>query len=278
MLGQDLLEAFQSAGHEVVATDRAELDITNRDQVFSFVAEQKPDVIVNAAAYNFVDKVEDPAVYPIAFAINAEGPKNLAEAACDHGATIIHYSTDYVFAGEKPEGYREDDELRPISKYGETKQAGERGVLESGARAFVLRLSKIFGKPGVGENTKESFVALMLRLAKEKPELQIVHEEVGTPVYTKDVAEVTVSLLSSAEPGIYHLVNSGEPVTWYQFAEEVFDIAGVITPRTPVSASIFPPRPAARPKFAPLLNTKLPPMRSRREALRLFLKDISAIE
>lgn len=278
MLGQDLLETLVSAGHEVIATDRAELDITNRDAVFSFVGDQKPEVIINAAAYNFVDKVEDPAVYPIAKAINVDGPANLADAAKEHDATMIHYSTDYVFSGEKPEGYAEEDTPNPISKYGETKYLGEQAVLGSGARAFVLRLSKIFGAPGAGENTKESFVALMLRLAKEKPELQIVHEEVGSPGYTKDIAVTTAQMIAEGrEPGVYHLVNAGEGVTWYQFAEEVFGLANVTTPRTPVSASIFPPRPAARPKFAPLLNTKLPPLRSRREALEAFLRDTGLI-
>lgn len=274
MLGQDLLEALRLVGHEVIATDRSQLDITNRQQVFSFIEEQRPDVVINAAAYNFVDKVEDPAIYPIAEAINATGPANLAEAAKQVGATMIHYSTDYVFSGEKPEGYREDDVPNPISQYGKTKYLGEQAVLSSGARSFVLRLSKIFGAPGAGEHVKESFIALMLRLAKEKPELQIVDEEVGTPGYTKDIAATTVQMIAEGrEPGVYHLVNAGEGVTWYQFAEEAFKLGEVTTPRMPVSASAFPPRPAARPKFAPLLNTKLPPLRSRQKALEAFLRD-----
>lgn len=270
-LGQDLVRTLQRAGHEVVATDRAELDITHAEDVARSVAEHKPDVIVNAAAYNFVDKVEDPGVYPVAYAVNALGPRHLAEAAEAHGIPFVHYSTDYVFAGDKPEGYREDDTVAPISKYGETKAAGERFVRETGAKAYVCRLSKIFGTPGTSDASKSSFVALMLRLAKEKPSLQIVDEEVGCPTYTKDIAEATLRMLTDGTPpGVYHMVNEGAGVTWYQFAEEVFAIAGVTTPHTPVPSSAFP-RAAKAPKFARLINTKLPPLRPRVDALNDFI-------
>ncbi|MFA6522276.1 MAG: dTDP-4-dehydrorhamnose reductase [Patescibacteria group bacterium] len=271
MLGNDLVRLIQQTGYTVIATDRATLDITNRDQVLAKVREIKPDVVINAAAYNLVDKIEEEAVYPIARAINAEGPRNLAEAAKEIGARFVHYSTDYVFPGEKPEGYLETDEVRPISKYGETKAEGERLIQEVGGDYLIFRLSKIFGDPGTGTDCKESFVALMLRLAKEKPELKIVNEEVGSPSYTKDVARGTLNaLLERRPPGIYHLVNEGPGVTWYEFAEEIFGAAHVTTPRYPCLSSEFP-KPAKRPKFAALKNTKLPVLRDRREALREFL-------
>lgn len=271
MLGQDIVSVFKDAGWEVVATDREELDITDRMDVLSFVRNLSPDLIINTAAYNFVDNVEDPQMYPIAYAVNAEGPRNLAEAANDIGVRFVHYSTDYVFAGDKPDGYCEQDQPAPISKYGETKLAGERFVENVGGDYLICRLSKIFGRPGASEHCKESFVALMLRLAAEKPELKIVHEEVGSPTYTPDVAVRTFEMIkNNVEPGIYHVVNDGDGVTWYEFAEEVFDLAGVTTPRVPVSSAEFP-KPAARPKFAALNNTKLAPLRSRREALQEFI-------
>src|SRR3989339_1717329 len=120
MLGQELRRIFSDEGYEVVATDRETLDITDRDQVLAFVRECRPDVVINAAAYNLVDKVEEANIYPIAYAINALGPKNLAEAAKAIGVPFVHFSTDYVFAGNKPEGYAEDDATSPLSKYGQT--------------------------------------------------------------------------------------------------------------------------------------------------------------
>lgn len=272
MLGQDIQRIFLGEGFDVLGTDRDQLDITNRDAVLAFVARERPDVVINAAAYNLVDKVEDPEVYPIAYAVNALGPQYLAEAAKAIGVPFVHFSTDYVFAGDKTEGYREDDVPSPLSKYGETKAAGERLVEEVGGTWYVCRISKLFGKPGVGDGSKVSFVALMLRLAKEKPELGIVDEEVGCPVYAQDVAQATFELVTRPYPsGIYHLVNSGAPVSWYAFAEEIFTIAGVTTPRKPIPSSAFP-RVAKLPKTSALLNTKFSPLRDREAALRDFLQ------
>lgn len=273
MLGADIVKTFTAAGHEVIATDRAELDIVDAEAVTRTIELHQPDAIINTAAYNFVDKVEDPAVYPLALAVNATGPGNLARAAASHGIPFVHYSTDYVFAGNKPQGYLEDDPTDPLSKYGQTKALGEEALKAAYGTWYIARLSKIFGQPGVSDLSKESFVQLMLRLAKEKPTLQIVDEEVGCPTYTKDVAQATLALLTDRwVPGIYHLVNEGAGVTWYGFAQEIFDVVGVTTPRVPVNADTFPPRPAARPKFAALLNTKAPKLRPRIEALREFLQ------
>ena len=214
---------------------------------------------------------EDPDVYPLAYAINATGPKNIAEACASRSIPFVHYSTDYVFAGDKPEGYAEDDTPEPISKYGETKYAGEKFVQAAGGTWYICRLSKIFGRPGISEAAKPSFVSLMLRLAAEKPSLNIVDEEVGTPGYTKDIAEATLAMLTSSTPsGIYHMVNEGAGVTWYQFAEEIFGIAGVTTPRTPVPSSAFP-RAAKAPEVRAAPQHKTPEAAPRIDALREFL-------
>lgn len=271
-LGQDLIKEFEAHGHDVIATDRATLDITNVDSITAALEEHAPDVLINAAAYNFVDKVEDPEIYPIAEAVNVLGPRNLARTAAERSIPFVHYSTDYVFAGTKPEGYTETDTPDPISAYGRTKAMGEQAVQDAGGQWYVLRLSKIFGTPGLTDQSKPSFVHLMLKLAAEKPELKIVDEEVGCPSYTKDIAQATRQMLERKDPsGIYHVVNEGGGVTWYQFAKEIFEIANVTTPFAPVSADAFAPRPAARPAFAQLNNTKLPPLRTRVEALEAFL-------
>lgn len=272
-LGQDLVKEFLHDGDEVIATDRFALDITDPASIAQALHTHQPEALINAAAYNFVDAVEDPVHAPLAEAVNVRGPGLLAQEAAKLGIPFIHYSTDYVFAGTKPQGYAEDDPPDPISAYGKTKAMGERAVQEAGGQWYILRLSKIFGPPGLTDQSKPSFVHLMMKLARELPELKVVDEEVGCPSYTKDIARATASLLKRGEPsGIYHVVNGGPGVTWYAFAKEIFDLAGVTTPCVPVTAQAFPPRPAARPKFARLLNTKLPPLRSRREALADFLQ------
>lgn len=270
-LGSRLVETY--ADWAVIAGTREMLDITDRDAVFRFVESKTPDLIINAAAYNLVDRAEDPQWFAMAQATNGDAPGHLALAAAGRGIPFVHYSSDYVFRGDAPQGYVEDDAPAPVSRYGETKLAGEQAVQAAGGQAYICRLSKIFGPPGTSERAKESFVDLMLRLAATKPSLDIVDEEVGSPSYTVDIATATRRLLESDAhpPGIYHLVNAGPDVTWYGFAESVFSIANVTTPRKPVSADHFPPRPATRPKHAALRSTKLPLLRQRDEALREYL-------
>ena len=271
-LGQELVSVFSSAGHEVVGCDRDELDVTDQTAARAMIG-RGFSAVINAVAYNNVDGAEDPASRQIAWKLNAEVPGELARACRDSGAAFVHYSTDYVFAGDKPEGYTEDDTPAPISVYGESKLAGEQAVATAGGRFYVCRLSKIFGKPGTSKLSKPSFVSVMVGLAKTKPALSIVDEEVGSPTYTRDVATATLRLLTEQFPaGIYHLVNEGPGVTWYGFAEEFFGLLGIQTPRTPVTSAAFP-KPARRPPFAALRNTKFPPLRSRLGALRAFFQD-----
>lgn len=270
-LGQDVREVFAAKGHVVIALDREGLDITVRESVMKLVTELKPDVIVNCAAYNAVDRAEEPEQYPIAYAINALGPQYLAAAAKSIEAVFVHISTDCVFDGQKLEGYVEHDTRHPISRYGESKAAGEELVEAENGRYYIVRTARLFGKPAVSADAKESFVTTMLRLAKTKPELSIIDEEVGCPTYTVDLANGIYALVLEKYPyGIYHLVNAGVGVTWFAFAEEVFRLNNVITPRQPVPASAFP-KPAARPKFSVLKNTKFPDLRLRVEALKDFL-------
>lgn len=270
-LGQDLVLAFRASGHEVSAVDREELDVTDAERVREFISNGKFDAVINAVAYNNVDGAEDPANRPLAWKLNVDAPRVMAEAARSANAAFVHYSSDYVFEGTKAEGYREDDETRPISVYGESKAVGERAVAETGGRWYVVRTSRIYGRPGSSTASKPSFVAIMMKLAKEKPELSIVDEEVGCPTYTKDVAEATVKLLEDDfKPGIYHIVNEGAGVTWYGFAEEFFKMFGVTVPRKPVPATT---RPARRPGAAALINTKFPPLRTRLAALKAFIDE-----
>ncbi|MBU1915547.1 dTDP-4-dehydrorhamnose reductase [Patescibacteria group bacterium] len=272
-LGQDLVHEFESAGHEVVATDRETLDVADRVAVRAHILAGGYQAIINSVAWNDVDGAEDQTNRALVWELNSAVPGRLARLAKEIGAKFVHYSTDYVFAGTKPEGYIEDDSPNPISVYGESKLAGEVAVRAVAGQSFICRLSKLYGRPGSSAAAKPSFVSIMLKLAADKPALNIVDEEVGRPTYTKDVARASLKLLTdNFDPGTYHLVNEGSGVTWYGFAQEFFTLLGVTTPNQPVSASAFP-KPARRPAYGQLNNTKFPPLRLRLEALKSFFAE-----
>jgi len=277
MLGQDLVKVFEFAGHEVISASRKDLDITNADAVDGFIEDLKPDVIINAAAYNAVDQIEEDEHFERAMKINGIGPGNLARAAKKIGSKFVQFSSDYVFDGLEHKYYTEDDPTNPISRYGESKLAGERLSMESNNKTFICRISKLFGMPGSGDSAKENFVSLMFRLNQELDDLKIADEEHGCPAYSPDVAKATLNIIESdLEPGIYHMINEGEPVTVYGFAKEIFDMTGITENFRPVPRSEFP-RAANCPNYAPLKNTKLPKLRNRDEALKEFLQKLGKI-
>lgn len=273
MLGQELVKAF--ADYKVTTWDRGDLDITNREEVFRRLRELKPDIVLNAAAYNAVDLAEEEE--GIAFAVNAEAVNFLAQASSEIGSLLVHYSTDYVFDGTKKEGYTENDPVNPQSAYARSKAQGEKYLQETGGRFYLIRLSRLFGKPGAGEGSKKSFVDMILKLAtptqgsgEAKKELEVVDEELSSPTYAPDLAELTKNLIDRQFPyGIYHGANSSA-CTWYEFAKEVLKIRGVRSTIKPVKAEKFP-RPAKRPKYSILINTKLPPARSWQDVLKEYL-------
>ena len=272
MVGSDLVRLAKERGHDVVAAGRGDLDITQQEGVYAYVRALKPDCIINAAGYNLVDAAETPEGRVLAQTINADGPLYLAQAAEALDIPFVHMSTDYVFGGTKHEGYREDDIPDPVdSVYAKTKLAGEEGALRAHRKTYIVRTTKIFGKKGDSPNTKGSFVSLMLRLAAEKPELHVVDEQIGCPTYSPDLAQAILELVEQGYPfGIYHIINSGEPVTPYGWAQEIFSAAGIAPKVQAVDASYFPSN-APRPKFAALLNTKFPALRPRGQALQEFL-------
>ena len=270
-LGHQLVSRAEQAGHQVIGIDRPDLDLTDFVAAYRLVRDGHYDAVFNAVAWNDVDGAENPANRPAVWKLNADLPAVLAAAAAESGSHFVHYSSDYVFAGDRPSGYEETDRPDPISEYGRSKLAGEQAVLAVGAQGFVCRTSKLFGPAGPSAAAKPSFVSLMLGLAAQRPELNIVDEEVGCPTYTADLAEASLRLVDGGfAPGIYHLVNSGPGVSWYQFAEELFGLAEIGVRRRPVPSSAFP-KPAQRPAHAFLKNTKFPSLRPRIEALRQHL-------
>ncbi len=277
MLGQDVARVL--AEYNPIVWDRAELDITDEAAVLEKFRELKPAIVINTAAFNAVDDAEKPEVFAVAMKVNADGPGNLARACKEIDALFVHYSTDYVFDGTKKDGYTEIDTPNPQSNYARSKRAGEEQVLAAGGKVFVARTCKLFGKPGVSDMSKKSFVDMMLELAQTRESLDVVDEEFASPTYTPDLADQTKVLLEKAlqgeiEPGIFHITNTGA-CTWFEFAQEIFRIQKEKTGKemtlNPVPASTFP-RPATRPKFSMLLNTKLPATRSWQDALAAYLE------
>lgn len=269
MLGQDLAKVF--ADQELFLLDKEDLNITQAEAVKSTIKELKPDVIINAAAFNAVDEIEkDPTM---AMKINGDGPKNLAKVAKEIDAIFIHYSSDYVFDGLKYEGYFETDQPNPINKYGGSKLRGEKNVLEIGGKVYVLRTSRLFGLPALSEGAKKSFVDVMRQLVEQKNEFNLVDEEISSPTYTPDLAKRTREIIENhASFGLYHVTNQGR-CSWFEFAEEIFKQLGKNPKLNRISADAFP-RPAKRPKYSVLLNTKLPPMRFWQEALKEYLDKV----
>ncbi|NIS51187.1 MAG: dTDP-4-dehydrorhamnose reductase [Aliifodinibius sp.] len=267
MLGQELVKVFH--GQEVIAWDREDCDITNKEDIQAKIREQKPEVIINSAAYNNVDKAEEEK--DVADKINGYGVGYLAEVAKEIDSVLVHYSTEYVFDGENKKGYREDDRPNPISAYGTSKYLGELELAKFTDKYYLIRLSRLFGKMGEGEGVKRSFVDTMVELSKTKDELDIVDEEVSSPTYAPDLARLTRNILEGDyEYGIYHGANSGL-CTWYEFALDIFKILEKDIKINPVPGSKFP-RPAKRPAYGILLNTKLPEARTWQEALWEYLK------
>ncbi|MBX4133904.1 dTDP-4-dehydrorhamnose reductase [Frischella sp. Ac48] len=202
---------------QLIAADHDVLDITNTEQVESFVKQYQPDVIVNAAAYTAVDKVESEAV--IARKINAQGPYNLAIAANKNNARFYHISTDYVFGGEKTKPYLTTDQTNPLGVYGKTKLQGEQLCLKVNPNVTIIRTAWVFSQYG------NNFVKTMLRLAKERSELKIVNDQIGCPTYAGDLAYCIIQLIKQNNiPGIYHYCGD-EVMSWFDFAKLIISKA-----------------------------------------------------
>lgn len=298
MLGQELVNVFKKdKDYKVIAWDKEDLDIIKEKTVWMKIKVIKPEVIINAAAYNAVDKCETgKKEYKLAMDINGKAPGYLAKIAKKIGAILIHYSTDYVFDGDIQKllaqepancthicsacslhnsrglGYAEDAKPNPISRYGKSKLVGEKEVQKNTKKYYLIRISKLFGKPAKIKGAKRSFFDVMLEVGKKKREIKVVDEETSCFTYASDLAKKTKEIVDSKKPfGIYHVVNS-DPCTWYEAVLELYKQAKIKTKVVPVLASEFP-RPTKRPFYSVLINTKLNPLRSYKEALREYLKN-----
>jgi dTDP-4-dehydrorhamnose reductase len=258
-VGWELRRALAPLG-EVVAVGSQELDLTQADRIRSIVDELRPQLIVNAAAYTAVDKAESEP--EVAMAINGVAPGILAEAAGKCGASLIHYSTDYVFDGTNSLPYTEEDAPNPMSVYGKTKLAGEIAIARTNIPYLIFRTSWVYGLRG------KNFLLTILRLAREREELRIVGDQFGAPTWCRGIAEVTGLAVAATggkfgdKSGIYHLTGAGE-TTWHKFTKEIIDLYGASHPQELMVKRVLDittseyPTPAQRPMYSVLSGKKL---------------------
>ena len=232
MLAKEIKDRF-SEKNELILTDVAELDITNEEMVKNFVKKEKPECIINCAAFTAVDKAETAG--EIVEKINANGPENLAKAAKENDAVLVHVSTDYVFGGDLDieKDYKEDDPKSPVTAYGITKLHGEEQIQENTDKYYIFRTAWLYG---IGGN---NFVKTMLKLGKDKDELNVVADQHGSPTYAKDLAEFIYQAVTKKIPyGIYNSTNEGY-TTWYDFTKAIFEYAGIICKVNPVTTEEY---------------------------------------
>ena len=247
-VGAALEQALAPLG-EVIALGRGELDLLDRGAIEKTLRAAKPAIVVNAAAYTAVDRAESER--DAAFAVNAAAVGVLAEEAKKLGALLVHFSTDYVFDGEKAAPYNENDAPGPVSVYGESKLAGERAVAASGCRYLILRTSWVYSASG------RNFLRAILAAAREKGELRVVDDQRGAPTSAQAIAGAVASILvrENLASSLYHVSAAGE-TTWHGFARAIVEGAGLKTPVVPITSEEYAAK-ARRPKNSLLDNSRL---------------------
>lgn len=246
-LARQFLNTLQNMEFDVVAFDREGLDISDQDAVNGRISENTPDVVINCASYNFVDRAEDD--FETARRVNAAGVKNLATTCNDKGVLLVHYSTDYVFDGAKEDFYTEEDEPNPLNRYGESKLEGERLLRQETDNCLLFRVSWVFGEG------QSNFLYRLSEWAKKNRILRIVSDQVSVPTYTGDIVNVTLFALNKGLRGLYHLTNGGY-ASRYEVARYYIEQTGMDNIVLPVTSDYFP-SPAKRPYFSALSNYKL---------------------
>lgn len=264
-LGREIQKEYENDGAMLICTDVGDLDISDNEQVMRYVRDLQPDVIMNCAAYTSVDACENE--WDLAYRINAIGPRNLAIAARETGAKLMHISTDYVFEGNAHEPYTEFDEVHPVSAYGKTKLEGERFVQQFAERYFILRTAWLYGE---GNN----FAKTMLRLAESHDEVRVVCDQFGSPTSAAELAKVMHRLEPTENYGLFHATCEGS-CSWADFAEEIFRLAGKTTKVTRVTTEEYGST-TKRPAYSVLDNYMLrlttdARMADWKDALRAYL-------
>ncbi|NLU32709.1 MAG: dTDP-4-dehydrorhamnose reductase [Clostridiaceae bacterium] len=236
-LGHDVLRALQLRNIECLGADIGEFDITDAKAAADFIKGYRPDAVIHCSAYTAVDKAEDDR--ELCIAVNAGGTRNIASVCREIDARMVYISTDYVFPGSGSNEYEVDDPTGPLNVYGKSKLDGELVVKELLRKYFIVRISWVFGKNG------NNFVKTMLRIGKERSEVNVVCDQVGSPTYTADLAELLCDMVVTEKYGTYHATNEGF-CSWAEFAQEIFRLAGYSTRVNPILTSEYPTK-ATRP-------------------------------
>ena len=266
MLGHDLIEVLKDK-HDLILLTSKTLDITDKDKTIEFIRENKPDIVINSAAYTDVDGCETNR--ELAYSVNGEGVRNLAIGCAEVDCPLVQISTDYVFNGKSDRPWAEDDEIGPISIYGKSKLEGEEAILKILDKYFIVRTAWLYGING------KNFPKTMLELSENHSEITVVYDEVGSPTYTLDLARKISELIETDYYGIYHITNSGS-CSWCEFSRYIFELAGRDVKVIPVTAAEFA-RPAPRPSYSVLENKKLiengfEPLRNYKEAIKEYIE------
>lgn len=269
-LGRDLYPRLKG---EVIPLTRADIDLAAPEGIADRLSSLRPDVLVNCAAYNFVDKAEDEP--DAAFAVNSVGVNSLTTACQDTGVRLVHVSTDYVFGADKSRTtpYREEDPAGPVSVYGQSKLAGERAVLTTPAN-LVIRTCGLYGVWGNG-GKGGNFVETMLRVAGQNKPLRVVADQRCTPTYTADLAEGMAKLVAQGTTGLIHLTSAGD-CSWHELAAKIFELSGINADLTPITTAEFGAK-AARPGYSVLGSSRTAEtgvqLRPWQEALSAYLEE-----
>lgn len=275
-LGTDLMEQLNANNIEAVGIDREELDIVDKKACEEFFekanAEKRIDAVIHCAAYTAVDKAEDE--QELSYNINALGTENIALACKKFDMKLMYISTDYVFNGQGERPWEPDDEREPLNVYGKTKYEGELFVEKLSDKYFIVRIAWVFGIAG------HNFIKTMLKLAKERDSLTVVDDQIGSPTYTADLSKLLVSMIQTDKYGRYHATNEGY-CSWYEFAKEIFKVAGVEIDVKPVDSSAYPAK-AKRPANSRMEKSKLDEMGFKRlpswqDATRRYIEELQKL-
>lgn len=275
-LGTDVMEQLNANNIEAVGIDREELDIVDKKACEEFFekanAEKRIDAVIHCAAYTAVDKAEDE--QELSYNINALGTENIALACKKFDMKLMYISTDYVFNGQGERPWEPDDEREPLNVYGKTKYEGELFVEKLSDKYFIVRIAWVFGIAG------HNFIKTMLKLAKERDSLTVVDDQIGSPTYTADLSKLLVSMIQTDKYGRYHATNEGY-CSWYEFAKEIFKVAGVEIDVKPVDSSAYPAK-AKRPANSRMEKSKLDEMGFKRlpswqDATRRYIEKLQKL-
>ena len=274
-VGTDITEKYSGiAGTAVENLPYVSLDITDSAAVERVIFELRPDAVIHSAAWTAVDAAEAEENREKVMAVNVRGTENIARACKAVDAKMIYISTDYVFSGQGNEPWKADcKEFAPLNVYGESKLFGEKAVSETLEKFFIVRIAWVFGKNG------GNFIKTMLNVGKKFPELRVVNDQIGTPTYTLDLSRLLADMVMSEKYGFYHATNEGGYISWYDFACEIFKMAGYYTKVNPVTTAEYGVSAAARPFNSRLDKSKLTemgfePLPDWKDALGRYLKEI----